>query len=140
MIFQHLHSSLGPPETVVQYTSFTEALHPISSRSSSELITWGIMKRNLNIPTPPNFPYTQATAASHSPNCNRITWDHNIILVPLGVLERHTITTSHLLTCIRITTIKTKAFNSFLKGFFIIEGHLDLNPHQNYRWCDSLVR
>ena len=140
MIFQHLHSSLGPPETVVQYTSFTEALHPISSRSSSEFgIAWGIIKRDLNILTPPNVPYTQTTAASHSPNCNRITWD-NSILVPLGVLERHTITASQLLTCIRITTIKMKAFDSFLKGFFVIEGHPHLNPHQNYRWCDSLVR
>ena len=136
MIFQHLYS----PETAVQYIYFTEVLHPIGNRSSSEFgISWGIIKRSLNIPTPPNFPYTQTTAASHSADCNRITWD-NSILVPLRVLERHNITASHLLTCIRITTIKTKAFYSFLKGFFVIEGHPHLNPHQNYRWCDSLSK
>ena len=101
------------------------------------------IKRNLNIPTPPDLLYTQTVAASHSPKCNWIAWD-NIALrvIPLGVLERHTTTTSHLLFCIRITggIVKMKTSDRFLEGFFIIEGHPHLNPHQNYCWCDSLVR
>ena len=87
--------------------------------------------------------YTQTAAASHSPKGNWITWGNivaNAVLIPLGVLERHTITTSYLLTCIWITGIKTKAFDSFLEGFFVIEGQPHLNPHQNYCRCDSLVR
>ena len=92
--------------------------------------------------TPPNLLYTQTAAASHSPKWDWITWGNIVmVLIPPGVLERHTISiTSHLLTCIWITTIKTKAFDRFLEGFFVIEGQAHLNPHQNYRWCDSLVR
>ena len=80
------------------------------------------------IPTPPRLLYT--TATSRLPKCNWIIWK-SIILIPLGVLERHTTTTSHLLTCIRVTRgiIKTKSFNSFLEGFFVIEGQPHLNPH-----------
>ena len=66
-------------------------------------------------------------------------------LIYLEVLrvERHTITTPRcLLRCIWIDTIfvKTKTFDSFLEGSFVIEGQPHLNPHQNYRWCDSLVK
>ena len=52
------------------------------------------------------------------------------------------LTTSYLLTCIRITKgiIKTKTFDRFLEGFFIIEGQPHLNPHQNYSWGNALAR
>ena len=71
---------------------------------------------------------------------NWITWG-STILISLGVLDWHTTSTSHLQTCIRITRgiIKTKTFDSFLERFFVIEGQSHLNPHQNYRWCDSLA-
>ena len=86
--------------------------------------------------------YYDSPAASHSPKCNGITWD-NIILIALGVLQRHTAATFQLMTCIWIIrgiAIKTKAFDRFLEGFFIIEGQPHLNPHQNYRWCDALTK
>ena len=100
-------------------------------------IAWRIIKKNLNIPTPPTRILPNTTATSHSPKCNWITWG-NIILIPLGVLERHTITTSDMLVTKGI--IKTKAFDRFLEGFFVIEGQPHLNPNQNYRWCDALAK
>ena len=140
MIFQHLFTPpLGPPGTARR----TLHLHPISRNASEFGNAWGIIKINRNIRTPPNLLYTQIAAASHSPKCNWITWGNIVTVrrvIPLGVLDRHTITASRLLTCTWITAIKTKAFDSFLEGFFIIEGQPHLNPHQNYRWCDSLVR
>ena len=114
-------------------------LHPISQSEFG--IAWRIIKRNSNIPTPPNLLYTYTSATSHSPRCNLITWG-NIVLIlldPLGVLERHATAASQLLRCIQIT-IKSKAFDSFLKGFVVIERQPHSNPDQNYRWCDALVR
>ena len=57
-----------------------------------------------------------AVTTSHSPKYIWIIWGH-IILIPL---ERH----SNSRRCIRITrgVIKTKAFGSFLEGFYVIEG------------------
>ena len=118
-------------------------LHPIS-RSSNNFgtpIAWRIIKTNWNIRTSPSLLYTQTVAASYSPKWNWITWcDIVTVFVPLGVLERHTITASDMLTCICITAIRTKAFDGFLEGFFIIEGQPHLNPHQNHCWCDSLAK
>ena len=73
-------------------------------------------KLKLHIPTPDLL---DATATSQSTKCIWITLDNTILVPdPLGVLERHTSTTSHLLRCsIRITRriIKTKTFSSFLE-------------------------
>ena len=120
-------------------------LHPINRSEFKYRIACqcGNIKRNLTISTPLNLLYTKTTAASHSTKCNRITWgDIVTVLVPLGVLKRRTVTTFHLLTCIRIISriIKAETFDRFLEGFIVIEGQLHLNPHQNYRWCDSLAK
>ena len=57
----------------------------------------------------------------------------------LSKLGQHTF---HSLRCIRITwgIIKMKTSDSFLQGFFIIEGQFHWDPHQNYCWCDALSR
>ena len=122
-------------------TLLVVVLYPISRSASKFGIVWGTIKINWSIATPPSLLYTQIAAASHSPKWNWITWG-NIAFIPLGVLQRHTSTASDLLLCIRITRgiIKTKTFNSSLEGSFVIEGQPHLNPHQNYSWCDSLVR
>ena len=140
MIFQHLFTPpLGPPGTARR----TLHLHPISRNASEFGNAWGIIKRNLTIPTPPNQLYTKTTPASHSPKCDRVIWGNTVtVIVPLEILKRHTITTSHLLLNIRNIKgiIKTKTFDRFLEGLFVIEGQPHLNPHQNYRWCDALAK
>jgi hypothetical protein len=102
----------------------TQLLHPISQSVFG--IAWEIIKTNLNsilTPQAPSLRVLYTTATSHSPKCILITWD-NIILIPLEILKRHTTTTSHLLTGIRITRgiIKTKTSHSFIEGFDVIEG------------------
>ena len=71
--------------------------------------------------------FNNGATTSHSVKFIRITWGiiKANILIPLGVLGRHTF---HSLKCIRITwgpgNIKTKTFDRFLEGFFVIEGQI----------------
>ena len=70
-----------------------------------------------------NLNRATTTVTFHSAKYVQITWGiiQTHIFIPLGVLGDHT---SRLLRCIWITwgIIKTKTFDSFLQGFFVVEG------------------